>query len=343
MPGSLKRILTFSTLFLSLIFAPARAQEDYRFVFYNVENLYDTFDDPNIDDDAFTPKGQNHWTSKRFNTKLLFIYKALMAASKGEFPDVISLAEVENSYVIEQLISKTPLANTPYGIVHKESPDLRGMDVAVLYRKDRIEPVDYKHYKVSATGKYAFISRDILHFICQLNGSRLHLFINHWPSRSGGYNETKEKRNITSAILRGRIDSLLMQEPEARILIMGDFNATPKEQCITDILKAYPYPGTQTSGSLVNISTIWLNQNKGTIWRGGQWEIFDQVICSSNLNGSGRLQIITSGTGICEASFLLEPDLKYLGKKPFRTYLGPVYHGGVSDHLPIITVLRTSE
>ena len=337
--GSLKWVLTFLTFILFLTCIAARAQSNYPIVFYNVENFYDTTNDPNTDDEAFTPKGQNHWTTKRFNTKAIMVYKAIMAACKGQFPDVVGLAEVENIKVIEQLIIRTPLVKIPYGIIHKESPDPRGIDVALLYRKDRIKPVDYEHIKVSSQGKYSFVSRDILHFKGEIKGTALHIFINHWPSRSGGYNETKEKRNITAKILRRRIDSLLKDEPDARILIMGDFNATPHEYCLTDVLRAYPYPGLNQFGSLVNLSTAWLKNKEGTICNAGQWEIFDQIICSVNLLDSAVLKIIPGKTEICRQSFLLEPDLKYLDKKPFRTYLGPVYHGGVSDHLPVVTVI----
>ena len=339
MQGTLKMVLTFSVLSYFMVVVPAKAQESYSIVFYNVENLYDTFDDPNVDDEAFTPGGQNHWTKKRFDTKVKMIYKAIIAASKGQFPDIIGLAEVENRRVIGQLISGSPLKKVPYGIIHKESPDPRGIDVALLYRKDRIKPIDYEHIEVSATGKDAFVSRDILHFTGELDGIKIHFFINHWPSRSGGYVETKKKRDITAKILRRRIDSLQILDPEARILIMGDFNATPTEQCFEDILKDFPYPGSKDINSLVNLSAKWLKNNEGTICRNGQWEIFDQIICSENLLKTDLIRLIPEKTAIGRQQFLLEPDHKYLGKKPFRTYLGPVYHGGISDHLPVVTIL----
>lgn len=343
MQGSLKWILSSLTICFFLICVHVKAQSNYHVVFYNIENLYDTFDDPFINDEAYTPKGQNHWTKKRFIAKELMIYKAIIAACKGQYPDIIGLAEVENRWVVEQLIERTPFVKVPYGIIHKESPDPRGIDVALLYRKDRIKPIDYEHIKVSATGKNEFVSRDILHFTGEMEGIKIHFFINHWPSRSGGYIETKEKRNIAAKILRFRIDSLLILEPSARILIMGDFNATPDEQCLTGILKSYPYPGSKSINSLVNLSSIWLKNNEGTICRAGQWEIFDQIICSANLIESEIMRIIPGETRICNQSFLMEPDRKYLGKKPFRTYLGPVYHGGVSDHLPVVTVLSTGK
>jgi hypothetical protein len=342
MPRLLKRN-HFLLFCLCMMFEPVQAQKDYHIVFYNVENLYDVRNDPAIYDEAFTPYGENHWTTKRFNRKILLIYKAIMACCKGQFPDLIGLAEIENNRVVEQLITQTPLSKIQYGIIHKESPDPRGIDVALLYRKDRIMAVDYEHIKVASSDKKGFTSRDILHFTGDADGNRLHLFINHWPSRSGGYNETKENRNITARLLRFRIDSLLKFEPYARILILGDFNATPKEECIVDILNAHPYTGLKVNNSLVNLSSAWLNCNWGTVKRNGKWEIFDQIICSSNMLDSSEVQIVPSKTEICRASFLLEADKRYLSKKPYRTYLGPVYHGGISDHLPIVTVLSTSK
>jgi predicted extracellular nuclease len=342
MQGLLKWFLLI-VFFLCQIFEPVKAQDDHYILFYNLENLYDTFDNPNSNDGAFTPQGENHWTIKRFSKKILLIYKAIIAGCKGQFPDIIGLAEIENNWVAEQLISCTPFCKFPYGVIHKESPDPRGIDVALLYRKDKVIPVDYEHIEVSNSSKPVFASRDILHFTGEISGNRLHFFINHWPSRSGGYNETKANRNIAAKILRARIDSLLFLESDARILILGDFNSTPKEECMVDILKAHPYPDMKESGSLFNLSTAWQKSNWGTIKRNGQWDIFDQIICSSNLLENSLLHIVPSKTEICRQSFLLEPDKTYLGRKPYRTYLGPAYHGGVSDHLPIVTVLSSGK
>ena len=314
---------------------PVPAQKRYTIVFYNVENLFDTRDDPATADDEFTPHGQKHWTMQRFEDKIRMIYKALITAGEGQFPDIIGLAEVENRWVVEQLVSHTPLNKVPYGIIHKESPDPRGIDVALLYRKDRIKPVDFGFIPVFGNGKNPFQSRDILHFTGQLENEQIECFVNHWPSRSSGYAETREKRNIAAGILRQFIDSMLNNNMNAKILIMGDFNATPNEECFISTLKAVPYPGDKKSKSLVNLAPLWSNQTEGTIKNGGQWEIFDQMICSRNLLTDNILKIEIPKGGICGFWFLLEPDPTYLGKKPFRTYLGPVYHGGVSDHLPV--------
>jgi predicted extracellular nuclease len=334
MVGILKWILMLIAIY-PVTFQPAAAQTKYNIVFYNVENLFDTWDDPLTADEEFTPRSERHWTHDRFEDKIRMIYKALITAGKGQFPDVIGLAEVENSWVIEQLISKTPLNRVPYGIVHKDSPDPRGIDVALLYRKDRVKPIDYEFISVGDPGKFSFKSRDILHFEADFGTEQIHFFVNHWPSRSGGYIESKEKREIAARILRKSIDSVFIQNPKSNILLMGDFNATPDEKCFTTILKALPYPGNNDPSSLINLSTLWMKQAEGTIRNGGQWELFDQIICSQNLLSDEILKIEAEQSGICNFDFLLEPDPTYLGKKPFRTYLGPKYHGGTSDHLPV--------
>ncbi len=322
-------------LFFSLVVFRTDAQNRYQIIFYNVENLFDTWDDPLTSDEEFTPMGDRHWTRKRFEDKLKMVYKTLITAGNGQFPDIIGLAEVENLWVVEQLIATTPLKNIPYGIIHKESPDPRGIDVALLYRKDRIKPIDYQFIKVLSSGKYNLTSRDILHFTAEIQKEQIHFFVNHWPSRSGGYVETVEKRNIVARILKSNLDSLFAKDQKVNVLLMGDFNATPNEKCFTTILKALPYPGNNDASSLINLSTSWTKNAEGTIRNGGQWEVFDQMIISNNVLNSNVLKIIWELSGICRFGFLLEPDPTFLGEKPFRTYMGPTYHGGISDHLPV--------
>ena len=145
---SFKLILIF-VLVLQSTTVPVTAQNKYTIIFYNVENLFDTRDDPLTSDEEFTPSGERHWTRHRFEDKLKMIYKTLITAGKGEFPDIIGVAEVENRWVVEQLINQTPLNKVPYGIIHKESPDPRGIDVALLYRKDRINPIDFSFIPVA--------------------------------------------------------------------------------------------------------------------------------------------------------------------------------------------------
>jgi hypothetical protein len=342
MSGSVKKILSLIFLFL-LFFDYGRSadRQGHYVFFYNVENLFDYFDDPFTKDNSYTPFGDFHWTKERFDSKIRMIYKTIMAGCEGNYPDIIGLAEVENRWVVEQLINKTPLKEVPYGIVHKESPDLRGIDVILLFRKDRVSPVDFDFFPISAEGKNAFLSRDILYFKGKIENDTLHFFVNHWPSRTEGYVESKAKRAIAAKVLKYKIDLLREKEINPRILIMGDFNATPKEECIIKIIKSAVIDKNRKANSLINLSGGWLKKKEGTICRKGEWEIFDQFICSRNLiSGEISLNIKPSDTRICRLPFLLETDKNYLIRKPFRTYLGPAYHGGISDHLPIVTIIK---
>lgn len=331
--------LTIILLFIVTSSAQKRSME-YTIVFYNVENLFDLLDDPDKHDDEFTPAGSKHWTRKRLNKKLNQLYKSLISATKGEFPDVIGLAEIENLWVLEQLLEKTPFSKVPYGIVHKESPDPRGIDVALLYRKERVNPKDMEFIPIEKEGRGHFQSRDILYFCGEINNEDIHFYVNHWPSRYGGYNKTKGKRNYASKLLKEDISKRTTEEKDAKILLMGDFNATSTEECLSEILQARQYKDYGTSGRLVNLVDVLKENGLGTIRYRGKWEVFDHFICSNSfLSGSG-LNIDIKNTDICKEGFLLEPDGKYLGVKPYRTYRGPSYYGGVSDHLPIVTVLK---
>jgi hypothetical protein len=336
-----KAILLFILVLLSIeLTGQNKTNESYRAVFYNTENLFDTRNDPATNDEEFTPSGKCHWSVARLNQKVMMVYRALISASEGHFPDIIGLAEIENLWVVEYLISHTPLKEANYGIIHKESPDPRGIDVALLYRKETVTPIDFDFIPVSSQGAKKFISRDILCFKAKLGKEYISFFVNHWPSRSGGYTESVWKRNSAASILRKKLDSLLIKSPQGKFLLMGDFNATPDEECFTRILRTNSPKDGDNPEKLVNLSIPWTKSRIGTIRTKGQWEIFDQFICSFSLFSGKGLQITSTGAKICSEKFLLEDDNRYLGKKPFRTYLGPVYHGGISDHLPISVAIQ---
>jgi predicted extracellular nuclease len=207
------------TLLLYTILSSGQNKQanEYRIVFYNTENLFDPFDDPKTNDGEFTPTGKCHWTISRLNYKIKMVYSAIISASDGHFPDIIGLAEIENLWVLEYLIKNTPLKEGNYGIIHKESPDPRGIDVALLYRKTTVVPVDYDFIPVHGGGDSHFSSRDVLLFKAKLNNEVVNFFVNHWPSRSGGYIETLGKRNIAARIVRRTIDSLRTEVPQCKL------------------------------------------------------------------------------------------------------------------------------
>jgi hypothetical protein len=333
-------ILLTASLFPVKFVTAQTAPDTLIVTFYNVENLFDTRDEPGKNDEEFTPTGERHWNSSLLHKKIAAIDKALLAAGNDNYPDLVGLAEVENLWVLQMLAKETDSTKINYRIIHKESPDPRGIDVAILYNPAKLKPLRYTVIPVKTGGPQAIASRDILHFTAIFRDETIHFFVNHWPSRSGGYLETTEKRDYAAETLRHYLDSLLVKEPNAKLLLMGDFNATPREPCFRVTLQVSLETPTDESVRLVNLSKPWVKAGKGTIKSGGTWDIFDQFICTANLLANHqKIHIATKKTIIVEAPFLLENDSRNLGMKPFRTYLGPAYHGGTSDHLPITTCI----
>ncbi len=310
-------------------------------MFYNVENLFDTKNDTLTGVDAFTPEGDMHWTSKRLKKKLLNISKVVLNASGWQVPDIVALVEVENRYVVKKLLVETPLKSIPYRIIHKESPDHRGLDVTLLYHSEHFYPLEYHYYPLVTEKGLIEESREILYVSGIMNGAdTLHLFINHWPSRYSGIWETRDKRISAAKILRNKIDELKKTFRHPKIIIMGDFNDNPEDESIRQLLAT----GAESNGvMLANLSEGWLTSGYGTLKYQLQWFVFDQVIVSESLlHGAGGWHCSVGDAKIVRLPFLLERDTKFGGDKPFRTYYGFQYQGGFSDHLPILLQLHKS-
>lgn len=298
-------------------------------MFWNVENFFDTYDNPYRNDDEFTPMGENHWTAANFNQKRDDLAKTIsLAADKyGDFPALVGLCEVENAYVLNQLANNTPLARIGYGFIHRESPDSRGIDVALLYRKDTFTPLEKRFYKAD------FPTREILYAKGVVNTlDTVHILVNHWPSKSGGEKSSEPKRIAVANLAKGIADSLLAANPNAAIIMMGDLNDTPSSKSLKHML------GDQEN--LVNL-TPFATGEKGTYKYRGDWQSIDHFIVSRSFLGPKESIMpqwlyCREEMEIFAPDFLLEWDNTYMGVKPRRTYQGPRYLGGVSDHLPIL-------
>jgi len=348
---------------------PVKMQFDsLRIMFWNVENLFDPFDDSLTLDEEFTLQGIYGWTWSRFNRKLNNIYKVIMSAGWNP-PDIIGLAEVENRWVLERLIHETPLSKFEYRIIHKDSPDVRGIDVTLLYLPDSFKPIDKSFIHVSGFKSGDDPTRDILYVKGIVNYvDTVSLIVNHWPSRYPGQTETIHKRRTAALTLKRLTDSLLTADPLCRIIIMGDFNDEPQDASISESLAAvmpvaedrFPagrlgkqYPGTDnisiswyyensSSGNTIQADALFCltppltNKLPGTIKFQGKWYLFDQFIVSGGLLAKS----ISYKSNILSNDFLFEPDKAYTGRKPYRTYNGYLYKGGYSDHLPILLELR---
>lgn len=298
-----------------------------RIVFYNVENLFDTEDDTLKQDEEFLPGGMRGWNWYRLNNKLNKLYKTIVAVGGWDPPVLVGMAEVENRRVLERLIAQTPLHRFHYQLVHEESPDERGIDVAILYRADRFELLESQAWPVVFPFDPDNKTRDLLYAKGVLQGGdTLHVVVNHWPSRFGGVAASEIYRLAASRMLAEKMDSLLSVQPRANIIITGDFNDEPQDKSMLHL--------TQHTGSrLVNISTA---MEPGTLKYEASWAIFDQFLVSENLlQDTGVLSVKDKTAKAFSTSWLLETDEKFLGLKPKRTYAGYQYHDGFSDHLPV--------
>jgi hypothetical protein len=304
-------------------------QENFRVVFYNVENLFDTQDDPLKNDNQFLPNSQYRWDNFRFYKKLSNIYKAIAAAGGWEMPAIIGLCEVENLFCLKQLVLRTPLSKLEYEIIHYESADTRGIDAAMLYDPSRFRLL--RSYPINVDLGKNIYTRDIL-YACGIAGSdTLHLFINHWPSRWGGAAKSEWKRLAASAALKKHTDSLLSINPASMILAMGDFNDGIKNKSLAKLYTAYD--GKAAPYSRLEICD---GSAPGTLKFRGRWYTFDLFLATNLL----QPLVINGCMNIAAADFLLTGDTKNLGKMPYRTYSGPNYLGGFSDHLPVYLDLR---
>jgi predicted extracellular nuclease len=321
-------VLIVLLLFLSV--NNLRAQE-FRVMFYNVENFFDTQNDPNTNDDDFTPAGTNHWNRNRFIQKRNNIYKTIIAANKGKVPHIVGLCEVENRYVLRQLTEQTPLSKYNYGIVHYDSPDRRGIDVALLYLKDSFEIINSKAYKAPPPLQ----TRDILYVKGRTTGNdTLHFFVNHFPSKWGGA-ASENSRILVAKVLKHLVDSIFVENSNANICVMGDFNDYPDSKPIK-VMDIKPLNVNEGNGYLYNMSLHLQDDKQGSIKFQNKWELIDLFFVSGNLlfNRSG-LTCSADNIEIFKANFLLE-IITGEGESPKRTYRGPIYVGGFSDHLPVI-------
>ncbi len=308
-----------------------------RILFYNCENLFDTKDDSLTSDEEFLPDGDRNWSQKRYIEKSNRIAKVITAVGGWKPPELVGLCEIENRSVLNYLTKSTPLYAFNYKIIHKESPDARGIDVALLYQPNQFKPVATKYISIN----YPFTdhkTRDILYTKGILsNDDTLHVFVNHWPSRYGGQLESEKNRFFVASVLKSVTDSICQSNPNALIVIVGDFNDEPNNQSLLKILEANPQFDSLKNPQLINLSyRLQFEKNQGTYKYQSHWGILDQLIVSGSLL-EGREKTFTTmeHAFIYKAPFLMKPDDTYLGEKPFRTFTGFKYNGGYSDHLPV--------
>ncbi len=310
----------------------------FRLMFYNVENLFDTEDDSLTNDNEFLPDQGKYWNYHRYQEKLQHISTTIVALGGWTPPDIIGLAEIENRKVLDDLCKKTGLANLNYSIIHKESHDSRGIDVALLYRRQTFKPISYQAIKVVFDFSPGSTTRDILYVYGVTNNEdTLHIFINHWPSRWGGQLDSERNRMEAARTLRYEVDSIFRENPRSKIVILGDLNDYPENRSLTDVLKANRTFENIMNNELYNLSAfIAQTSDIGSLKHEGVWGILDQIIVSGTLlNAKNGLSTKKENAFIFNPDFLLIDDENFTGKTNFRTYSGYKYLGGYSDHLPV--------
>jgi endonuclease/exonuclease/phosphatase family metal-dependent hydrolase len=311
-------------------FAQANIPPRSVFLFYNTENLFDCFDDTlSTGDDDFTPNGNRHWHYSRYKDKLSKIAKVILASGEWTPPSLVGLCEIENQQVMHHLTRWTGLYDAGYRFIHFESPDHRGIDVALLYNKH--------HFRVITTNALAVTlpnnrkTRDILMVKGILHQTdTLFVFVNHWPSRLGGEDQSRANRMAAANTLIQALDSLTSNGQTPNYLVMGDFNDGPLDPAIRQLEQ----PG------LVNLTTLHEKKHLGSNKYKQDWELIDQILMSKAYLNLWQKRHFHIDFSVVQLPFLLEKDDTYLGIKPFRTYVGPAYKGGFSDHLPVKTVIE---
>ena len=297
------------------------AQDEKLVVFWNLENFFDYVDGGEGESDReWSSTGSRRWTKTRFYTKCDAIAKTMfwIGEKYGRMPDVIGVAEVENSGVLYKLLSSSLLRKYDYKVVHYDSHDRRGIDVALLYRSSVYRKVS-SSVTVPEYDAQKLSTRDILQVCLEsVDGERINVLVNHHPSKYGGSQASESRRDAAMTAMRNLCDSLAIADSGIPVIAMGDFNDTPDGEQFRML-----------DGVLVNKADSLFRAGQGTIRFEGKWDLIDMFMVSGSISEKSAMEIL-------QVPFLMTYEKKYPGLKPLRTYSGPRYIGGVSDHCPIV-------
>lgn len=342
------KIALLIVLFLSFTTIFSQEKKAYKvntIAFYNLENLFDTENDPLTYDDDRTPDGKDHWTDEIYQDKLKNMAKVIAeigADISGNTPAIIGVCETENRKVLEDLVNQETLVEQDYGIIQFDSPDRRGIDVALLYKKKLFTPTHYKAkelliYDDNDKSKRVF-TRDQLVVSGMLDGEKIHLIVNHWPSRSGGEKRSRSKRIKAAKLNRQIIDSIFSDDPYAKIITMGDLNDDPTNSSVKDYLHAKRKSNDMQMKELYNPMEDLAKQGYGSLAYRDSWNLFDQIIISTELTKKDFSSYRFYKAGIYNKTYLVNNHGRYKGY-PYRSFASGSYTGGYSDHFPVYIYL----
>ncbi|MDL2255009.1 endonuclease [Parabacteroides sp. OttesenSCG-928-G06] len=343
----MKRIFILCLCFLLPTLNYAQVPDDFRIMWYNVENLFDTADDPLTHDDEFLPAGDRYWTPKRYHHKLQQIAKVINAAGEWSTPALIGLGEVENDTVVTHLLQYTPLRHQHYRYCITTGSDTRGINIALLYQRDKFAYIAHRSIPVVFREGREKPTRDLLHVWGRvITGDTLDIIACHLPSRSGGERETEAYRMDAALQIRQLCDSISLVRQSAYIILMGDFNDTPTDKNMTETLQAKPYDWegigeAEEAASAFYLCNLFADPKRfvypGSHKYQGEWNQLDHIIVSSRLlSSNNRLFVLPESIRLFAPAFLFTEDVTHRGVRPLRSFYGFQYEAGFSDHLPLL-------
>ncbi len=331
--------LGFLLAFCCGTFAQSKQYKVVNIGFYNLENFYDTVHQHGVNDYEFLPEGKKRYTGEVYLDKLnnlSSVIKDIGTAISPEGLTILGVSEIENRGVLEDLANHPNLKSRNYKIVHYDSPDARGVDVALFYNPTHFTVIDSRPVRVDlppdANG-YRHKTRDVLWVKGSLDGQTFHIFVNHWPSRLGGEAASAPNRAAAAQVCRQMIDSISQSEPNASIVVMGDLNDNPTNESITKVLKAGGNQDKLKAGELFNPWVSFYNKGIGTLAYQDAWALFDQIMISQALLAKKDDQFRFYRANIFKRDDMIQSSGKYKGY-PKRTYDFDNYAGGFSDHFP---------
>lgn len=339
--------ITITAIFWPL-FINAQEERSYlvrTIAFYNVENLFDTIDDPWIFDEERTPTGKDVWTVEKYEDKLKNIARVIADIGQtvtGTSPAIVGVCEVENLGVLEDLVNQSSLIDSNYGIIHYDSPDSRGIDVGLLYKKDIFFPTSSSSHRLMIYDRdepsKRVYTRDQLVVSGYLDGEALHFIVNHWPSRSGGEARSSYRREMAAKLNKRIIDSLYRLDANSKIVVMGDFNDDPSNKSIKKVLGTTGNKSKVGEEILYNPMENMIKRGQGTLAYRDGWNLFDQIIISHPLLKGNYSTYQLYKAGIFNPDYLITPHGQFKGY-PYRSYDYGGYTGGYSDHFPVYIFL----
>ena len=342
-----KNFLSISILisFLIIINNYGQSGDTLFIASWNLQNLFDTVDDPQKNDEEFLPNGSYEWTQDRLDKKLYNLARVVRSMSDGRGPDLLGVVEVEHQAVLDSMISKF-MSDLDYKTAYIESPDNRGIDNGLIFKSKKFNVLNIQADTVHLSGNWP--TRLIFGVnLLMNNGEKITVFVNHWPSRSGGQEKSEPNRIEAAKTLRAAVDRIFNVEPDAKIFIMGDFNDDPVNVSITETLKAYPLKCDSTiteyevnpQKKLFNLAYSSFENGAGSYKFRDTWNLLDQIIVSGALVTGSDVNYICNSFEVYKPEFMVTKSGQYKGT-PFPTYGGRRYLGGYSDHFPVIAKFR---